>query len=90
MSSALGKIISISVGIVIVTAILSFLPITIGIPDEIYNVLMNNTIKDVFQMACYFFPVSFAFKCFLVVFIARHYSIIINFVTWLYNIITNN
>ena len=87
MSNAIGKIISVSVGIVLVGIILSYMPIEIGLPSSIYDFLINGFIKDVFQMACYFFPVQFAFNCLLVIFVANHFGIIINIVTWIYDII---
>lgn len=88
MTNAIGKVIKIAIGLVIITTILSFLPIKIGLPDEIYNILTNSFVKDFFQLGSYFFPIKFAFQCFLVIFVARHFEIVINMVSWIYDIIT--
>ena len=85
----MSKLISLAIGMTLIGLILAFVPITIEIPSEIYNFLTNGFFYQMLKMSCYFFPVQFAFNCFLIIFFARHIDILLGVLNWIFNIVKN-
>lgn len=89
MVSFLGKLI-IGVGIVVIIMPLAIdifgLP-GIGLPDEIYHMLVDN-VAQLFAQMNYFFPISFVLLCLSTVFITKHASIVFNMISWVIRKVT--
>lgn len=66
-----------------------FVPFSIGIPTEIYNFLTSGSIKQVFNLIYYFFPVDFAVTCLLILILARHGGILWGLLSWIFHKISS-
>lgn len=77
-----STLIKIGIGITIFTILIIFIPFSIGLPNEIYEVLTNGFISQIFQNVSWLFPVNFALKCILIVFLSHYVGIFWNIIKW--------
>ena len=79
----INALIKIGIGITIFALLIIFIPFNIGLPNEIYEVLTNGFISQIFQNVSWLFPVNFALKCILIVFLSHYVGIFWNLIKWI-------
>ena len=78
-----STLIKIGIGITIFTILIIFIPFSIGLPSEIYEVLTNGFISQMFQNISWLFPVNFTLKCILIIFLSHYVGIFWNLIKWI-------
>lgn len=68
--------------------LLSLIPFELRFPDELMEVFKSSWFINLMQTITFFFPVNYAFKCLVVLFIAKHLGFIVSFFKHIYNVIS--
>lgn len=80
-----GVRIATSIGVVML--LLTFIPYELKLPDELIELLISDDVRNLIHAITYFYPVAFALKCLLAIFLSSHSSIIIGLLKKIYHII---
>lgn len=66
-------------------AVLTLVPFNIALPQSIVDMLSKGSISKVFNLIYYFFPVDFALKCLLVIFLSNYVSLLWGMVNFIFS-----
>lgn len=78
---------TIAIGVGLFLLLITLLPFEIGLPEDIYNVLVSDSTHDFIRNVSYFFPMAFAFKCLVLLLIVNYTGILTGIVKLIYKII---
>lgn len=83
----INTITEISIGVILITLLLVFIPFKIGLPDVIYESLINGSLYNIIGGIGYFFPVKFILICICCVYLAHFTSFAWKLIKWLRDMI---
>lgn len=68
--------------------LLSLIPFELRLPNELINIFTSEWFINLMQSITFFFPVGYAFKCLIVLIIAKHIGFIVNLLKFIYTVIS--
>lgn len=71
--------------ITVITALIVLVPFTISLPDEVMLFFETNPLQRLYDYANFFFPIGFALKMLILIWLSKYVSIFWKIIEWIYS-----
>lgn len=75
---------NVTLGIGVFALLIELIPYKLSLPSEFIEFIETNPLQTLFDYANYFFPIGFALKVLICLYLVSHLSLIGNLITWIY------
>lgn len=85
MKDLLTKVVYVTFALIILGAVFEILPYKLSLPDELVEMFSNNIFQTLYNYSYYFFPIGFALKLLIFLWISKHLTFIGTLINWIYD-----